>query len=163
MQNIRHQVQYINPGLLVWAVEYIDQLPDILMEDEKVVHIIDGLYNGMSTLLLSTGSRLIFKGLETDDIEVIPHERITLIEYREPFIKINTEELIFQFEKTDSSLAENFCKTVNVVLGHVETFVTEESGLSVLELLEQLGSLRENGVLTDEEFMIQKKKLLEKL
>ncbi|AZA76801.1 SHOCT domain-containing protein [Chryseobacterium sp. G0186] len=163
MQNIRHQVQYINPRLLVWAVEYIDQLPDILMEDEKVIHIIDGLYNGISTLLLSTGSRLIFKGLETDDIEVIPHERITMVEYREPFIKINTEEYIFQFEKTDSSLTEEFCKTVNTVLGHVETQVAEESGLSVLELLEQLGSLRENGVLTDDEFIIQKKKLLEKL
>ncbi|MGU3375571.1 SHOCT domain-containing protein [Chryseobacterium sp. M5A1_1a] len=163
MQNIRHQIQYINPELLVWAVEYVDQLPEILMEDEKIIHIIDGLYNVRSTLLLSTDNRIIFKELGTDAIEVIPHERVILIEYLEPIITINTEENIFQFEKTDSRLALAFCKAVNTVLGHVETQVAEESGLSVLELLEQLGSLRENGVLTDDEFMIQKKKLLEKL
>ena len=160
MQNIRYQVQYINPSLLVWAVEYIDQLPDILMEGEKVIHIIDGLYNEKATLLLSTETRLIFKGLGTDDIEVIPHERIIELQYLEPILKINTEENIFQFENKDSNLALGFCKVVNIVLGYQEV---EEDEVPVLELLEQLGKLRENGILTDEEFAEQKKRLLEKL
>lgn len=160
MQNIRYQVQYINPGLLVWAVESIDQLPDILMESEKVIHIIDGLYNEKATLLLSTETRLIFKGLGADDIEVIPHERIIDLQYLEPILKINTEENIFQFENKDPSLALGFCKAVNIALGYQEV---EEDQVPVLELLEQLGKLRENGILTDEEFAQQKQRLLEKL
>lgn len=146
--------------MLVWVVEDIDQLPDILMEDEKVIHIIDGLYNEKATLLLSTETRLIFKGLGTDDIEVIPHERIIELQYLEPILKINTEENIFQFENKDSKLALGFCKAVNITLGYQ---YVEEDQVPVLELLEQLGKLRENGIFTDEEFAEQKKRLLEKL
>ncbi|WP_106917620.1 SHOCT domain-containing protein [Chryseobacterium aurantiacum] len=160
MQNIRYQVQYINPNLLVWGVEYIDQLPDILMEGEKIIHIIDGLYNENATLLLSTGTRLIFKELGTDSVEVVPHERIVKIDYLQPLIKISTEDNTFQFETADLKLALGFCKKVNAALGYQEA---EESEVPVLELLDQLGKLRENGVLTDEEFAEQKKRLLEKL
>lgn len=75
IQDIKHQIQKINPDLLSWADEYIAQLPDI---------------------------------------------------------------------------SQN---TIDV----------EEPELSVFDLLEQLGQLRENGILTDDEFTEQKKRLLEKL
>ncbi|MDN3692878.1 SHOCT domain-containing protein [Chryseobacterium tructae] len=163
MQNIKYQIKYINPDLLLWASEDIEQLSDILMEDEKMIHIIDGLFEGTAGLLFSTNSRIIFKGSGVDFIEVIPHEKITLIQYQnsQKIIELYTQEQQYQFEIKDLFFAEQFCKTVNAFIKGEES--TELSKDSIFELLERLGKLKQNGILTDEEFTDQKKKLLDKL
>lgn len=163
IQDIKHQIQKINPDLLSWADEYIAQLPDIFMEDEKIIHIIDGLYNKMVTLLIATDRRVLFKELDMIDMEVIPHEKITSINLWESVIEVRTEENIFRLEKSDRDFAEEFCNTLNTFLISQNTPDVEEPELSVFDLLEQLGQLRENGILTDDEFTEQKKRLLEKL
>jgi hypothetical protein len=76
MQNLKYQTKYINPDLLSWATEEIEKLSDILMEEEKLIHIIDGLYDEVAVLLFSTDSRIIFKGIGIDFIEVISHEKL---------------------------------------------------------------------------------------
>jgi hypothetical protein len=76
MQNLKYQIKYINPDLLSWATEEIEKLSDILMEEEKLIHIIDGLYDEVAVLLFSTDSRIIFKGIGIDFIEVISHEKL---------------------------------------------------------------------------------------
>lgn len=164
MQNLKYQIKYINPDLLSWAAEEIDTFSDILMEEEKLIHIIDGLYDEVAVLLFSTDSRIIFKGIGIDFIEVIPHEKITSIAYSDSLkvLEINTEEKVFVLEKSNSELAQQFCNAVNNFLNGVDPNEVI-SDTSVFELLEQLGKLRENGVLTNDEFTEQKKKLLEKL
>ncbi|SDI88785.1 SHOCT domain-containing protein [Chryseobacterium jejuense] len=163
MQNIKYQIKYINPDLLLWASEDIEQLSDILMEDEKMIHIIDGLFDGTAGLLFSTDRRIIFKGLGLDFIEVIPHEKITLIQYvdSQKIIELATEEQKYMFEKSDPYFADQFCKTVKTFLKGEE--IIEISKDSIFELLERLGKLKESGILTNEEFTEQKQKLLDKL
>lgn len=134
------------------------------MEDEKLIHIIDGLYEDVAVLLFSTDSRIIFKGLGIDLIEIIPHEKITSIHYSDSRkeLEIVTEEKTFRLEKSNTNLTPKFYTAVNAFLkGDAQESSDPET--SVLELLEQLGKLKENGVLTYEEFTEQKKKLLEKL
>lgn len=163
MQNLKYQIKYINPGLLSWASEDIEQLSDIMMEDEKIIHIIDGLFDGTAGLLFSTDSRIIFKGLGVDFIEVIPHEKITLIQYvnSQKTIELFTKEKVYKFEKSDPYFADQFCKTINAFFKGENNI--ELSTDSIFELLERLGKLKESGILTHEEFTEQKQKLLDKL
>ncbi|WP_160137454.1 SHOCT domain-containing protein [Chryseobacterium sp. c4a] len=163
MQNIKYQIKYINSDLLSWASEDIEELSDILMEDEKIIHIVDGLLDGTAGLLFSTDHRIIFKGFGLDFIEAIPHEKITLIQYvtSQKIIELATEEQKYMFEKSDPYFADQFCKTVNTFLKGEE--VVEISKDSIFELLERLGQLKDNGILTQEEFTEQKQKLLNKL
>ncbi|RTZ46484.1 SHOCT domain-containing protein [Chryseobacterium arthrosphaerae] len=164
MQNIKYQIRYLNPDLLSWPAEEIDQLPDILMEDENLLHIIDGIYDEMAVLLLSTDSRIIMKGLGIDFIEVIPHEKMILIQYlkSQEILELCTEEKIFHLRETSPELAQQFCTTVSTFLSG-DNPTEKNSDTGIFELLEQLGKLRESGILTNEEFTEQKKKLLEKL
>ncbi|WP_347218947.1 PH domain-containing protein [Chryseobacterium sp.] len=163
MQNLKYQIKYINPGLLSWASEDIEQLPDILMEDEKIIHIIDGVYEDTAVLLFSTDQRMIFKGQGIDFVDVIPLERIVSIQYMSSagIVEVETEEKIFKLNKSDANLAQQFCKAVNVFLKKEEA--DELSKDSIFELLERLGKLKESGILTPEEFTEQKLKLLDKL
>jgi len=156
----KYQIKSINPDLLSWAVEDIDQLPDILMEDEKLIHIIDGLYDEVAVLLFSTDIRIIFKGFGVDFIEVIPHEKIVSIAYSssQEILEINMEEKVFLLEKSNPELAHQFCTTVNTFLRR-ETPNDVLSDPNVSELLEQLGRLKDSRILTHEEFTEQKRKL----
>lgn len=163
IQNIKYQIQNINPDILSWADKYIIQLPDILMDDEKISHIIDGLYHQMTVLLLSTDRRLIFKGFDMVDIDVIPYENIISIKLWESVVEIRTEEHTFRLEKADLNFAQEFCNTVNDFLSAQNTETHKELRPSVFELLEQLSHLRDQGILTNDEFTEQKKRLLDQL
>lgn len=163
MQNIEYQIRNISPDLFVRVKADIAQLPDILMESEKILYVVDGLYDGVEALLLSTDTRMIIKELGHDVLEVIPNERIALMQYFESIIDIHTNEDILTFKSADSRLALEFCKSANAILENQEAPTPEESDESVYDLLEQLGKLKDNGILTHEEFTEQKKKLLEKL
>ncbi|WP_415327519.1 SHOCT domain-containing protein [Chryseobacterium sp. MMS23-Vi53] len=135
--------------------------------NEKIIHILDGMYDDKAIFLLSTDKRIIFKGIGIDFMEVIPHDRISLINLQpQNMISVSTDEKIYGIAKVDETMAVNFVEIVNAFIfgskAHSQN-KDEESSKSVLILLEQLGGLRENGILTEEEFSIQKKKLLEKL
>lgn len=171
MQNIQYQVRKINPDLSSWLEKDIDGLSDILMDNENIVHIIDGLNEEKTAvILLSTEKRFIIKGIGIDFIEVIDHEKVKLLEYvlPEKKISIHTDEKIFSIDTIDEVLAPQFCEVLNALLfGSTEykSHATgkEDASTSAFELLEQLGKLRDNGILTEEEFTDQKKKILDRL
>lgn len=84
MENIEYQIRKINPDLFSWAQSEMSDFSDFLMESENMIHIIDGIYDGNAVFLLSTNRRVILKGIAADFMEVIPHEKITLINYLKP-------------------------------------------------------------------------------
>ncbi|WP_072924003.1 SHOCT domain-containing protein [Chryseobacterium sp. OV279] len=168
MENIQYQIRKINPDLFSWAQSEMSNFSDFLMESENIIHIIDGIYDYNAVFLLSTNQRLILKGIGTDFIDVIPHEKITLINYLEPqeMVSVYTDDKVFGIGKVDEMMASQFNKKVNTfIFGNREDIAEEENDHeeSVFVLLEQLGKLRQGGILTEEEFSSQKKKLLEKL
>ncbi|SIS29275.1 PH domain-containing protein [Chryseobacterium shigense] len=168
MENIEYQIRKINPDLFSWAHSEMSDFSDFLMESENMIHMIDGIYDGNAVFFLSTNRRLILKGIGTDFIEVIPYEKITLINYLKPqeMISVYTEDKVFGVGKVGEMMASEFNKRVNIfIFGHNQDDTKGENDHeeSVFVLLEQLGKLREGGILTEEEFSLQKKKLLERL
>lgn len=169
MKNVQFQIRKINPDILAWGEKCIEDLSDILMDDESIIHIIDGSYNNKSTaILLSTEKRLIFKGIGVDLIEVIPHENVKLLQFIKESrkISIHTDDQIFGIETIEEALTIQFYETVYRAifgLSKVDPVENTVSSESIFILLEKLGNLRQNGILTEEEFSVQKKKLLESL
>jgi hypothetical protein len=67
-------------------------------------------------------------------------------------------------DKADAEMFYDKIKNIyNKEPQKLEAPITKESSATLIEQLEQLGKLRENGILTGEEFAEQKKKLLGKL
>ncbi len=153
----------------------ISELPAILSDTEKINHMVQGTYDHGNGILVSTNIRLIFidKGILFGlKVEDFPHEKISSIQYETGLIfgtiKISTSGNTAKIENVEKASARNFCEFVRNYISHIKdnkipVVIQSDSAPSVLDQIEQLGKLRESGILTQEEFDEQKKKLLEKL
>lgn len=150
----------------------INELPNILASVEIIDNVAQGTYNNSQGILVSTNRRLLFVdkgmlyGLKVEDF---PLDKITSIQYETGLllggIKIHTSGNIAKIENVEKATARSFAEFVRDKLSQPkETNITNIiSEPSVLDQLEKLAKLKENGILTEEEFLEQKKKLLEKL
>lgn len=150
----------------------INELPNILAPTEIVDNLAQGTYNNGQGILVSTNRRLIFVdkgmlyGLKVEDF---PLDKITSIQYETGLllgeIKIHTSGNIAKIDNVEKASARSFAEFIREKLSQpketVATKITTEP--NVLDQLEKLAKLKENGILSDEEFSEQKKKLLEKL
>jgi len=106
-------------------------------------------------------------------VHEFPNETIREVSFvnhfMSPVIKLHTYEKIVEFEcfydKQDAEIFYRFIEKIynREKLQKQQDSVKAASTETVFEQLEKLARLRENGILTDEEFALQKKKLLEKL
>ncbi len=152
----------------------INELPQILAVNENVNNIVQGTYNNGSGILVSTNRRLIFidKGLLYGlKVEDFPHDKISSIQYETGLllakIKIHTSGNIALIDNVEKSSARQFSEFVRDYISQPkqqeQIVVQTPSETSILDQLEKLGKLKEMGILTEEEFSDQKKKLLEKM
>ncbi len=149
----------------------INELPNILSLEEKIDNIVQGIYNNGQGILVSTNTRLIFvdKGLLYGlKVEDFPLDKITSIQYETGLlwgkIKIHTSGNIATIENVDKSSSRQFSEFIrNKISQPKETITPINSQINVIDQIEQLAKLKEKGILSEEEFSEQKKKLLEKL
>jgi hypothetical protein len=149
----------------------INELPNILAPTETVDNIIQGTYNNGQGILVSTTRRLVFidKGLLYGlKVEDFPLDKITSIQYETGLIlgkvKIYTSGNIATIDNVEKSSSRKFAEFVRDKLSQPkENNATVNSQPNVLDQLEKLAKLKENGILSEEEFNDHKKKLLEKL
>lgn len=153
----------------------INELPAILSDTEKINNIVQGTYDKGNGILVSTDRRLIFidKGLIFGlKVEDFPHDKISSIQYETGIflgtIKIHTSGNIAKIENVEKASARQFCEFVRDFISRPKEnptpfVIQNNSEPSILDQLEKLGKLKENGILTQEEFDEQKKKLLEKM
>ena len=149
----------------------INELPNILALTETVDNIIQGTYNNGQGILVSTNRRLVFidKGLLYGlKVEDFPLDKITSIQYETGLllgkIKIHTSNNIATIDNVEKVLSRKFAEFVRDKLSQPkESNFTINSQPNLLDQLEKLAKLKENGILSEEEFNDQKKKLLEKL
>ncbi|WP_448606837.1 PH domain-containing protein [Paenimyroides ceti] len=149
----------------------INELTSILAPTEIIDNLVQGIYNNGQGILVSTNRRLLFVdkgmlyGLKVEDF---PLDKITSIQYQTGLllgcIKIHTSGNIAKIENVEKASASSFAEFVRDKLSqpketHNSTTVSQPN---VLDQLEKLGKLKENGILSEEEFNEQKKKLLEK-
>lgn len=150
----------------------INELPEILNLNENIDNIIQGTYNNGQGILVSTNRRLVFidKGLLYGlKVEDFPLDKITSIQYETGLIlgkvKIHTSSNIATIDNIEKGAARKFAEFVRNKLSEPKSTSTPASNAEpdVLEQLEKLGKLKESGIISEEEFSEQKKKLLEKL
>lgn len=150
----------------------IKELPNILAPTEIIDNVAQGTYNNGQGILVSTNRRLLFVdkgmlyGLKVEDF---PLDKISSIQYETGLllggIKIHTSGNIAKIENVEKASARSFAEFVRDKLSQPKEQIntTIVSKPNVLDQIEKLAKLKESGILSDEEFSEQKKKLLEKL
>jgi len=150
----------------------VNELPNILFANESVLDIVQGTYSNNNGILVATESRLIFidKGLIYGlKVEDFPYDKITSIQYETGLIlgKIiimasgNRAE-IDNVNKVRVKPFSDFTRTQisNHGKSNSTQNVTINQPIDLADQLSKLASLRDKGILTDEEFQIQKSRLL---
>ncbi|MCC3217203.1 PH domain-containing protein [Chryseobacterium sp. X308] len=182
-QKIKKELEMLHANLSMFTKGEIKELPYLISEDEQITAITDAQF--VNTLdagvLVATPKRMISvsKGMfGAAKINIYPNENIQSVSFvthpRSPIIKLHLEERIVEFEcYMDKEDAEKFYDTIKTIYNNSKDQSPKQMGTAgksisvssdeILNQLEKLGRLRENGILTDAEFAEQKKKLLEQL
>ncbi|WP_284463145.1 PH domain-containing protein [Chryseobacterium sp.] len=169
LDKIKEELEQLDINPTFFARKEIRELPNILSEDEKIVYLVEGR-NKITThhiILVATDRRLIFVdkefmyGLKVEDFS---YSKISSIQYETELmlasIDIHVSDDIVEIDGVGKYDAELFCEKVRNFMSHPEEYFQNKSEPSTLDQLEQLGRLKESGVLSEEEFNEQKKKLL---
>lgn len=178
LKSVKSQLKQVNANLSVFTKGEIKKLPYILAADEKILAITDAQYVKTfdAGVLVLTPIRLISVSvsmLSSAKISHYPNETIASVSFvsdpKSPIIRLHTKDRIVEFEcYDDKEDAEQFYDKIKSIYNDKEVQklkspAVKESSEAIFEQLGKLGQLRENGILTEEEFADQKKKLLEKL
>jgi len=103
-------------------------------------------------------------GLKVEDYS---YDKVASIQYETSLmlasINVNVSGDIVEIDGVGKYEAELFCEKVRNFMSHPNEFAQPKSEPTILDQLEQLGRLKESGVLKEDEFIEQKKKLLGKL
>ena len=178
LKEIKKQLESLRANLSLFTKGEIKELPYVLDSDEKILAIIDAQFAKTTDagILLVTPKRIIsvskamFSPAKVNEFLNDNILEVSFVKnFVSPNIRIHTKEKTVEFESFfNKDYAEDFYHFISKIYNKEEipeTSSVEENTVSesVLEQLEKLGRLRENGILTEEEFTSQKKKLLEKL
>lgn len=174
IEQIQSQIQKLDGVSSFLAKKEIKELPNILWHDEEVKGLIQGFYNNGNGLLVATNSRLIFinkKLLGGIVVEDFPYDKISSIQYETGLmfgkITIYTSGNKALIEQTDKKMARTFCDEARerisnkpAVAAAAPVAVQGGGQIDIADQLQKLAALKESGILTEEEFQVQKKKLL---
>ncbi|UKB81646.1 PH domain-containing protein [Chryseobacterium sp. MEBOG07] len=172
LDEIREELEKLDISPTIFARKEIRELPDIVSKEEKIVYLVEGRnkINNHHIILVATDRRVIFVdkefmyGLKVEDFS---YSKISSIQYETSLllasIYIQVTDDIVEIDGVGKYHAELFCEKVRDFMSPPEEYTQQKSEPSVLDQLEQLGRLKESGVLSEEEFNVQKKKLMEKL
>ncbi|HCR76897.1 MAG TPA: hypothetical protein DIW37_10940 [Chryseobacterium sp.] len=177
LKEIKKQLESLRANLSLFTKGEIKELPYVLDLDEKILAIIDAQFAKTTDagILLVTPKRIIsvskamFSPAKVNEFLNDNILEVSFVKnFVSPNIRIHTKEKTVDFESFfNKDYAEDFYHFISKIYNKEASKASspEQNTVSesVLEQLEKLGQLRENGILTEEEFTSQKKKLLEKL
>lgn len=170
LDEIKSQIQNIDGTSKFFGFKEIKQLPDILWEDELIEKLVQGLYNNGQGILVATNKRLIFvdKGLIYGlRVEDFPYDKITSIQYETGLlfgeIKIFASGNKADIKQINKQQARDFAEYVRARISSTKDHASmpHSTPNDVIAQLEKLAKLKEQGILSEEEFLAQKKKILE--
>lgn len=172
LKEIQDQIVRIGKDSLSVRKKEIMELPKILQSDEVIEHIISGSYEGGLGVLVATNKRLVFvdKGmLWGSKVEDFPYDKITSIQYDTGMlmgtIKIHASGNKADIHNVAKMWTKDFADFVRLKISSETNVASEptQPAVDMLSQLERLAKLRDQGVLTEEEFNEQKAKMLNKL
>jgi hypothetical protein len=131
--------------------------------------ITQGMYEKGNGLLVGTDRRLIFidKGLASLRVEDFPYQRITSVQYKtgmlagelEIYTSGNTAHISHVPKNEVREFAEWLRSRLTMTTA-VPSGSTEPSAPDPIEQIERLARLRDQGIVTEEEFAAKKRQLL---
>ena len=173
LDEIQKQIKMLGQVDTFGTKKEIKYLPEILADDESVLYLTSGLMDGNTWLIVCTEKRIIFLdkgmiyGLKQREI---PLEKINSIEQKTGMvfgsIGIWDGASRMEIRNVMKKTVKPFVETVNRAREALKNAeggkqqVSKNSGGDVVSQLERLAKLREQGVLTDDEFRAQKNKIL---
>lgn len=178
LEAIKAEIQKLPHGERLFGFREIKELPNILWEDEKLEKLVSGYYKGGNGILIATNKRIVFidKGLVYGiRVEDFPYGKITSIEYKTGVvmgkITIFAAGNKAEIDWVDKSLVKDFSDFVRARTSGVKDHASlQKNGETAVPFsndsedyitqLERLATLKEKGILTEEEFAEQKKKIL---
>lgn len=174
LNNIIQQINDLNYSDL--TIKYLlnkketKSLHKILAPEECIDNMVEGWYNDSTGILVSTNRRLLFvdKGLIYGlKVEDFPLDKISSIQYETGLmfgkIKIYTSGNMAEIKNVNKSYTRLFAEFVRDKLSKTNIAEINSPQPSMLDQLEKLAKLRDNGIITIEEFGEQKKKILDRL
>ena len=171
IDKIKSEIQNLNLDNIssFWGKKEIEELPNIIAENEHIDNLIQGTYNNGNGILVSTNRRLIFvdKGLGLK-VEDFPLDKISSIQYEVGLalgkVKIHTSGNVATIINVNKVLAMKFSEFVRDKISNLSNKPNAINiQPTVLDQLEKLAVLKDKGILSEEEFIEQKKKILQNI
>jgi hypothetical protein len=170
-EQIREQISNLDGMSQFLGKREIKELPDILWENENIEKIVQGIYNGGNGILVCTNNRLIFidKGLLYGlRVEDFPMEKISSIQYSTGLLMgkltiyaSGNKAVIDGVEKTQVRVFGDYVTNkINSQKSNKKDSSDNSDNDDIVTKLERLAALKEKGILTEEEFLTQKSKIL---
>lgn len=172
LDEIKEELDKLDINPTIFARKEIHALPDILSVDERIVYLVEGRNKNTQhhIILVATDRRLMFVdkefmyGLTVEDYS---YTKISSIQYETAMmlasIDIQVSDDLVEIDGVGKYEAKLFCEKVRFFMSHPKEYIQHISEPSLLDQLEQLGRLKENGILSEEEFNEQKKKIINRL
>ena len=172
LDEIQEQIASLGGADTFGTKKEVKSLPEVLREGETVKGLTSGFMDGNTWLIVCTERRIIFLdkgmlyGLKQKDT---PLEKINSIEHKIGMIfgKITIRDAATEItiDNLQKAAVAPFLETVNSAIEALKnsTNAPPPAGNEPVDVASQLGKLtdlRDKGVLTEEEFQGQKKKLL---
>lgn len=173
LEEIHEQLKSSNVEKMHLGKKEIKELPSILWDDEKIEKLTSGLYNNGSGIFVATNKRVLFVdkgilfGLKVEDF---PYDKISSIQYKTGFvmgeIKIfcsgNKAEITHVPNEDAKNISEYIrARSTPITANSSATQeVTNKGSPDFISMLERLAALKNQGILTEEEFLTQKQKIL---
>lgn len=176
LEEIKAQLQHLDGTSKFLGRKEIKELPAILWEDEKLEKLVQGRYGNGMGVLVATNKRLVFvdKGLISLRVEDFPYKNVSSIQYQTGMvfgkITIFTSGNKADIDQIDKKQAKDFAEYVRNRISNYETkeapvdstvsTTPVQSGEDFISQLERLATLKEKGILSEEEFQSQKQRIL---
>ncbi|MBB6370262.1 PH domain-containing protein [Chryseobacterium shigense] len=170
LDEIKDELEALDINPTIFARKEIRALPEVLSENERIVYLVEGRnkLTNHHIILVATERRLIFVdkefmyGLKVEDFS---YDKVSSIQYEKSLmlasIDIHISDNILEIDNVGKYYAELFCEKVRDFMAQPKENFQIKSEPTVLDKLEQLGRLKESGILSEEEFTEQKRRLLD--
>lgn len=175
---IRQQISQLD-GFSSWLnKKEINELPKLLWDNENVIGVAPGNYNGGNGLIVATTRRVLFidkgaLGLSLK-VEDFGYDKISSIQFSTGLLAGDVTIFASGNRAELKMIPKEFTKRIAEVIRNQMTVVqtpaappappvqaaAAPAGDDLISKLERLGQLKAQGVLSDEEFLAAKMKLL---
>jgi len=147
----------------------VSELPNILWENEHIEKISSGRYEGGFGIAVATNQRLLFidKGMTGSlKVEDFSYDKINSIQFKTGMVMGEVEI----YSSGNKAKIDNILKqSVRDFAEHIKSKITSKESQSIktanqdddiISKLERLAKLKEQGILNEEEFLEQKKRII---